>query len=57
MNFKIGGVIVIGIKGATAYELQIGKFGVRIVHFALTKKGYFAWYKPLNRLSFHKWDE
>jgi hypothetical protein len=47
-------MIYIGcIKGATAYELQIGKFGVRMVHLT---GGYFTWYQPWRRISFQWFD-
>lgn len=36
------------MRGATAYEYQIGRFGVRFVHL---RGGYWRW-KPWRRVSF-----
>ena len=36
------------MKGATAYEYQVGKWCLRIVHLT---GGYFKWYTPWRRFS------
>jgi hypothetical protein len=42
-----------GIKGATAYEFQIWRFGIRYIHLKSTKFGnIFNFFK---RISFHLW--
>lgn len=41
---------MIWLKGATAYEIQIRHFGMRIVH--LPHGGWFKWWAPWRRVSF-----
>lgn len=36
------------IRGATAYELQVCRFGLRLVHL---RGGYFRWWAPWRRIS------
>ena len=42
------------LKGATAYEFQIGSYGMRIVH---QTGGYFKWYTPWRRISFQRFKD
>ena len=39
------------LKGATAYEFQLGNYGVRIVHLS---GGYYTWYQPWRRVCFQR---
>lgn len=39
------------LKGATAYEIQIGRRYVRIVHM---RGPLWPWYAPWRRVSFHE---
>lgn len=48
-------VILLFIKGATAYEFQLQRFGISVIHFPLKSDGHYAWYKPWNRIRFHWW--
>jgi hypothetical protein len=42
------------LKGYTAYEFQIGSYGMRIVHLT---GGYYTWYQPWRRVSFQRFKE
>jgi hypothetical protein len=42
------------LKGYTAYEFQIGSYGMRIVRLT---GGYYTWYQPWRRVSFQRFKE